>query len=146
MNRSSLVVLCVLLSCSVWMVQGKCVAIDDHEDQPDVEVSAEMKLPGVCWACKWALNKIKKKMGNNATAEVIKSKLLSICNQIGLIKSLCQKFVQKNLEVLIEELTTTDDVRSICVNVKACKPKDLLLEEHYRKYPEEVFTENDTDE
>uniref|UniRef100_A0A3B4A8D8 Saposin B-type domain-containing protein n=1 Tax=Periophthalmus magnuspinnatus TaxID=409849 RepID=A0A3B4A8D8_9GOBI len=121
MNRSSLVVLCVLLSCSgetliLFLLSRLCSYI--------------LMLPGVCWACKWALNKIKKKMGNNATAEVIKSKLLSICNQIGLIKSLCQKFVQKNLEVLIEELTTTDDVRSICVNVKACKSVSIYTYTH----------------
>ncbi|KAJ0063113.1 hypothetical protein NL108_012578 [Boleophthalmus pectinirostris] len=141
MDRSSLVVLCVLLSCSVWMVQGKCVAIDDQQNQNKAEVS-ETKLPGVCWACKWALNNVKKIIGNNATAESIKAKLLAVCKNIGLLKSLCQKFVNKHLGVLIEELTTTDDVRTICVRTKACKPKEVL----YYNSPAEIFSGDDVDE
>lgn len=49
------------------------------------------------------------------------SKLKSVCDQIGLLKSLCRKFVKMHLGELIEELTTTDDVRTICVNTGACK-------------------------
>lgn len=101
--------------------------------------------------CKWMLNKVKKSLGRNNTAavkcrrpkrerdgrscwekqqcdglffllcQVIKSRLLSVCDHIGLLKSLCRKFVNSHLGVLIEELTTTDDVRTICVNMKACK-------------------------
>lgn len=52
--------------------------------------------------------------------QVIKQKLLSICDKIGLLKSLCRKFVRGHLGVLIEELTTSDDVTTICVNAKAC--------------------------
>ncbi|KAK7905042.1 hypothetical protein WMY93_017649 [Mugilogobius chulae] len=114
MKSSALVVICALLTCSVWMVQGKRVAIDDHQEQDEVKVSAEAKLPGVCWACKWALNQIKKTAGNNATVAVIKSKLLSVCNKIGFLKSVCQKFVKAHLGELIEELSTIDDVRTIC--------------------------------
>lgn len=104
----------------------------------------------MCWACKWALKKVKKIIGNNVTSEVtywtskvqrggrscwkeqqcdffcplcqvIKTKLMSICDQMGLLKSLCRKFVKGHLGVLIEELTTSDDVRTICVNTRACK-------------------------
>lgn len=46
---------------------------------------------------------------------------MSICDQMGLLKSLCRKFVTGHLGVLIEELTTSDDVRTICVNTRACK-------------------------
>lgn len=35
-------------------------------------VSHHLQLPGVCWVCKWALNKVKKVTGPNATAEVKK--------------------------------------------------------------------------
>lgn len=51
----------------------------------------------------------------------IKTKLLSICDEIGILKPMCRKFVKQHLGVLIEELTTTDDVRTICVRTKACK-------------------------
>uniref|UniRef100_A0A3P9BA80 Saposin B-type domain-containing protein n=1 Tax=Maylandia zebra TaxID=106582 RepID=A0A3P9BA80_9CICH len=81
----------------------------------------EGELPGKCWACKWILNKVKKLAGPNATAESLKSKLLSICDEIGLLKPLCRKFVKVHLEELIEELTT------ICVNMGACKPREVDL-------------------
>ncbi|KAM6968614.1 antimicrobial peptide NK-lysin-like [Tautogolabrus adspersus] len=85
----------------------------------------DLQLPGVCWACKWTLKKVKNALGPNATAESVKSKLLSCCDQIGLLKTVCRSFVKKHLGELIEELTTTDDVRTICVNTGACKPKEL---------------------
>ena len=57
------------------------------------------------------------------------TKLNSICNEIGLLKAKCHKFVKAHLGELIEELTTTDDVRTICVNTGACKwvirPNDM---------------------
>uniref|UniRef100_A0AAY5L411 Saposin B-type domain-containing protein n=1 Tax=Esox lucius TaxID=8010 RepID=A0AAY5L411_ESOLU len=86
----------------------------------------EQQLPGTCWACKWALNKVKKNLPATSNQEQIKGKLLAVCNKVGLLKSLCKSFVNKNLMVLIEELSTTDDVRTICVNIKACKPKEDL--------------------
>uniref|UniRef100_A0A3B5L565 Saposin B-type domain-containing protein n=1 Tax=Xiphophorus couchianus TaxID=32473 RepID=A0A3B5L565_9TELE len=107
---------------TVWMVQGRSlkIRIDDVElGEPDVDVQG---LPGMCWGCKWALNKLKKK-----TWIKLHSKLRSVCDGIGLLKSQCRKFVDANLAVLIEELTTTDDVRTICVNVGVCKPKDLEI-------------------
>lgn len=38
-----------------------------------------LQLPGVCWACKWALNKLKKAIGPNATAEVKHNIRTSAC-------------------------------------------------------------------
>nr|AWT04747.1 NK-lysin [Oplegnathus fasciatus] len=128
METSSVLLVCILLTCSVWTVHGRSfeVKIDDQE-QVEVEISVGAgKLPGLCWACKWALNKVKKVIGPNATAESIITKLKSICDEIGLLKAICHKFVKVHLEELIEELTTTDDVRTICVNTKACKPKEVL--------------------
>uniref|UniRef100_A0A667WXD8 NK-lysin tandem duplicate 4 n=1 Tax=Myripristis murdjan TaxID=586833 RepID=A0A667WXD8_9TELE len=106
---------------TVWMVHGRYLVVNlDDADLVEEEIPVAGKLPGICWACKWALNKVKKAAGNNATAEV-KIIILLLCDQIGFLKSLCRKFVKKNLSVLIEELSTTDDVRTICVNLKACK-------------------------
>uniref|UniRef100_A0A3Q3JSX1 Saposin B-type domain-containing protein n=1 Tax=Monopterus albus TaxID=43700 RepID=A0A3Q3JSX1_MONAL len=116
METSSVLLVCILVTCSVWTVHGRTfeVSIDDQK-QVDVEISVEAgKRPGLCWACKWALNKVKAVIGPNTTTE-----LKSICDQIGLLKSMCRKFVTKHLQELIEELTTTDDVRTICVNTRA---------------------------
>ncbi|XP_054469638.1 antimicrobial peptide NK-lysin-like [Anoplopoma fimbria] len=128
MEKSSVLLVCILVTCSVWTVQGRSFEVNIDDQEPvEVEISVNAdKLPGVCWACKWALNKVKKAIGSNATAENLTSKLKSICDQIGLLKSLCRKFVKTHLTELIEELTTTDDVRTICVNTGACKPKELL--------------------
>ncbi|CAL1575201.1 unnamed protein product [Knipowitschia caucasica] len=145
MARSSLVVLCVLLSYSAWIVKGKCVEIDNEEPN-EKELLALAKIPGVCWACKWAMNKVKKMVGKNASKEDFKAKLLSVCDQIGLIKSLCRKFVNKHLGVLIEELSTNDDVRTICVNTKACRPKALQMDGLYLDYDTDWFNGNDMEE
>ncbi|XP_033982073.1 antimicrobial peptide NK-lysin-like [Trematomus bernacchii] len=128
MDTSSILIVCILVTCSVWTIHGRSIKVNIDDQEPgEMEISVEAgKLPGVCWACKWALNKVKKTVGRNATAEKLKSKLMVVCNKIGLLKSLCRKFVKSHLPVLIEELTTTDDVRTICVNTKACKPKELL--------------------
>nr|XP_046269054.1 antimicrobial peptide NK-lysin-like [Scatophagus argus] len=126
MKTSSVLLVCVLVTCSVWIVQGRNIKVST-DDQEVLEISVEAgKLPGICWACKWALEKVKKVIGPNTTAEAVSSKLLTICNQMGLLKAMCHKFVKTHLSILVEELTTTDDVRTICVNTGACKPKDLL--------------------
>uniref|UniRef100_UPI003AAC30C8 antimicrobial peptide NK-lysin-like n=1 Tax=Centroberyx gerrardi TaxID=166262 RepID=UPI003AAC30C8 len=128
MNMSVILLACFLMTCSVWTVHGRCLEFDlDDLDQMEEEISVDAnKLPGLCWACKWALNKVKKSAGANATAEELTKKVSSVCNQIGLLKNLCNKFVKNNFGELIEELSTTDDVRTICVNLKACKPKEVL--------------------
>ncbi|XP_068436888.1 antimicrobial peptide NK-lysin-like [Clinocottus analis] len=128
METSSVLLACILVTCSVWTVHGRNFKVNiDDEKQVEVEISVNAgKLPSMCWACKWALKKVKKVIGPNATAENLTLKLKSICKEIGLLKSLCSKFVKTHLGELVEELTTTDDVRTICVNTGACKPKELL--------------------
>ncbi|TDG98866.1 hypothetical protein EPR50_G00205270 [Perca flavescens] len=147
METSSVLLVCFLVTCSglftVWTVHSGSfkVSIDDQE-QVDMVISLKAsKLPGVCWACNWALKKVKKLAGRNATVEKLTSMLNSICDQIGLLKSLCRKFVKKtHLPELVEELTTTDDVKTICVNTGACKPKELL-DLHFYRMDEESSTE-----
>lgn len=141
MKTSSVLLVCILATCSVWTVHGRNIKVNtDDQEEVDVEISVKArKLPGLCWACKWALNKVKKVIGPNVTAEKVKSKLLPVCNEIGLLKSLCQKFVKKHLAELIEELTTSDDVRTICVNTGACKPKELLDLLFYQSGDESEF-------
>ncbi|CDQ87959.1 unnamed protein product [Oncorhynchus mykiss] len=128
--KTSLVLLALsLLACSVWEMHGQCheVDLDDQEvveAQPEKRV--EQQLQGTCWVCEWALNKVKKSISSSSSPEEIKQKLLSICDKIPFVKSMCKRLVKKHLWVLIEELSTSDDVRTICVNIKACKPKEVL--------------------
>ncbi|XP_068582501.1 antimicrobial peptide NK-lysin-like [Cebidichthys violaceus] len=128
MEASSVLLVCVLVTCSVWTVHGRSFEVNiDDQKQVEVDISVKAgKLPGVCWACKWALKKVKKVIGRNATAEILTAKLNSVCKEIGFLRPLCSKFVKTHLGELIEELSTTDDVRTICVNTGACKPKELL--------------------
>ncbi|XP_067310784.1 antimicrobial peptide NK-lysin-like [Pseudorasbora parva] len=83
------------------------------------------QIPGLCWACKWAMNKLKKHIPKNTTADDIKKKLSMVCDEIGFLKSKCKDFVNTNLSTLIEELSTTDNAETICVNINICKKKVL---------------------
>ncbi|KAG7224183.1 hypothetical protein INR49_019918 [Caranx melampygus] len=72
MEKTAAIILCIMVTCSVWTVNGRRfeVAIDDKE-QEELDISVQVgKLPGACWACKWALNKVKKTLSSNASAEV----------------------------------------------------------------------------
>uniref|UniRef100_A0A4W5LUD6 Saposin B-type domain-containing protein n=1 Tax=Hucho hucho TaxID=62062 RepID=A0A4W5LUD6_9TELE len=75
--------------------------------------------------CKWALKKVKQSISTSSSQE-IKQKLLSVCDTIPFVKSMYKDLVKKHLWVLIEELSTSDDVKTVCVNIKACKPKKVL--------------------
>ncbi|XP_035850858.1 NK-lysin tandem duplicate 4 [Sander lucioperca] len=145
METSSVLLVCILITCSVWTVHGGSFEVNiDDQEQMEVDISVKAgKLPGVCWACNWALKKVKKLAGRNATVEKLTSKLNSICNQIGLLKSLCHKFVKTHLPELIEELTTTDDVKTICVNTGACKSKELFDLYFYQKDEESSIAINE---
>ncbi|KAM9433502.1 antimicrobial peptide NK-lysin-like isoform 2-T2 [Salvelinus alpinus] len=127
--KTSLVLLALsLLACSVWKIHGQCQEVDP-DDQEVVEKQLEKRmqqLKGTCWVCKWALNKVKKSISASSSQEELKQKLLSVCDNVGFLKSMCKGLVKKHLWVLIEELSTSDDVRTICVNIKACKPKEVL--------------------
>ncbi|KAL0169721.1 hypothetical protein M9458_034317, partial [Cirrhinus mrigala] len=46
----------------------------------------------------------------------IKNMLEMICDE-----SLCRRFVNQYRDTLVEELSTTDDARTICVNIGVCK-------------------------
>uniref|UniRef100_A0A673LZ13 Saposin B-type domain-containing protein n=1 Tax=Sinocyclocheilus rhinocerous TaxID=307959 RepID=A0A673LZ13_9TELE len=77
--------------------------------------------PGMCWACKWSMKKLKKQISNGATPDDIKKKLEMVCDEIGFLKSLCRKFVNKYKDTLVEELSTTEDTETICINIGVCK-------------------------
>uniref|UniRef100_A0A8C9VXI6 Saposin B-type domain-containing protein n=1 Tax=Scleropages formosus TaxID=113540 RepID=A0A8C9VXI6_SCLFO len=119
------------------------------------EEKVDGQLPGVCWACKWIVNKVKKSLPrDNSEKQVhdllftpcfkhmdalwifawslmfyfshqneVRDKLHRVCDKIGFLKSLCKKFVTKTIDILVEELSTTDDAKTICVKVRACSSK-----------------------
>ncbi|XP_066541774.1 uncharacterized protein [Hoplias malabaricus] len=75
----------------------------------DEELSMpEAELPGKCWACKWAMRKLKRTLGNRAS--------------------------QPYTETLIEELSTSDDPATICRNVGFCTSR--RLQEFIEAFPE----------
>uniref|UniRef100_A0A3Q2EHM7 Saposin B-type domain-containing protein n=1 Tax=Cyprinodon variegatus TaxID=28743 RepID=A0A3Q2EHM7_CYPVA len=78
-------------------------------------------LSALCWACKLVMKKLKRILGPNATEERITTKLKVICNELGLLKSRCHRFVEKHLRVLVKELTTKDDVKTVCIKIRACR-------------------------
>ncbi|XP_069007912.1 antimicrobial peptide NK-lysin-like [Embiotoca jacksoni] len=119
MASSAALLLCLLAMCSVWTVRGRSLEIgSDEEEQGDMEISAKYEKP--CLACEKSLKKVKKLVGPNATAESLKSTLESICDRMGFYKPDCNEYVKPQLEKLIEELMTNDDVKTICEHIKAC--------------------------
>nr|WOW88856.1 NK-lysin [Ctenopharyngodon idella] len=89
-----------------------------EESSGDIQTE---QLPGVCWACKWAMKKVKKQLSNGSTPDNIKKKLSMVCDEIGFLKSLCRNFVNKYTDTLVEELSTSDGARTICANIRVCK-------------------------
>lgn len=52
--------------------------------------------------------------------QVLESKLKTACDDVDM-KILCQRFIRKNRDKLLEELKNNDDVEMICENSTACK-------------------------
>ncbi|KTG32743.1 hypothetical protein cypCar_00037259 [Cyprinus carpio] len=115
-----LITLLIFSACAQHWEMHKEESIGNELEESSGEIQTE-QLPGLCWACKWAMGKLKKQISNGTTADEIKNKLGTTCDQIGFLKSLCRKFVNKYMGTLIEELSTTDDARTICVNIGICK-------------------------
>ncbi|KAL7873190.1 hypothetical protein AOLI_G00122610 [Acnodon oligacanthus] len=106
------------------------LATDQAEDLPMPGAA----FPGKCWACKWAMKKLKQSLSSDASVGIIKEQLRGVCNNIGFLKSICKGIVNRNLDVLTEELSTTDDPITICANIGVCSSKTLL--EFIQTFPE----------
>ncbi|XP_016401802.1 antimicrobial peptide NK-lysin-like [Sinocyclocheilus rhinocerous] len=120
LRRIVLITLLISSACALHWEMHKEESIGNELEESSGEIQTE-QLPGLCWACKWAMGKLKKRISNGTTADDIKKKLGMICDQIGFLKSMCRKFVNKYMGTLIEELSTTDDARTICANIGVCK-------------------------
>ncbi|XP_053365384.1 antimicrobial peptide NK-lysin-like isoform X1 [Clarias gariepinus] len=96
--------------------------VDQSEDLP----MTKEQIPVVCWACKWVMKKVKKHLGNHEKAESIRAKLKNVCDKIGLAKTACKKMIDKNMDILVDELSSGDDPATICVNAGLCKAVGML--------------------
>nr|ABC17996.1 NK-lysin type 2 [Ictalurus punctatus] len=99
------------------LLDGTLDSADKDEDLPMSEIQL---FPGACWACKWAMNNVKKHLGINPTVDMIKAQLAEVCNSIGFLRGLCKTIINKYLDTLVEELSTTDNPTTICVNIGIC--------------------------
>ncbi|XP_048046948.1 antimicrobial peptide NK-lysin-like [Megalobrama amblycephala] len=121
MLRSIILVTLLISSvCAFHWEMHKEESNENEIEESSGDIQTE-QLPGMCWVCKWAMKKVKKQISNGTTQDEIKKKLSMVCDQIGFLKSLCRKFVNKYTDTLVEELSTTDDARTICVNISVCK-------------------------
>ncbi|KAF4084117.1 hypothetical protein AMELA_G00125060 [Ameiurus melas] len=94
--------------------------LDSADQDEDLPMSKIQVFPGSCWACKWAMNNVKSHLGNNPTVGLIKAQLAEVCNSIGFLRGICKSIISKYLDTLVEELSTTDDSRTICVHIGIC--------------------------
>ncbi|GAA6109459.1 uncharacterized protein LOC125146025 isoform X2 [Tachysurus ichikawai] len=107
--------------------------VNQDEDLP----MSEVQLPGVCWACKWAMQKVKKSVSSKSSVETIKGQLAIVCDSIGFLRFICKALINKYMDTLVEELSTTDDPKTICVNIGICSSVSMLelTKAFPRKYP-----------
>uniref|UniRef100_A0A8C5GV08 Saposin B-type domain-containing protein n=1 Tax=Gouania willdenowi TaxID=441366 RepID=A0A8C5GV08_GOUWI len=76
---------------------------------------------GLCVACKMALMSVQDYSQPNES-----EKLYNACTYMEDLRAVCKRFVKKHLQELIKGLKTNEDVETICINAKACKP-DLMM-------------------
>uniref|UniRef100_A0A8C1UGS1 Saposin B-type domain-containing protein n=1 Tax=Cyprinus carpio TaxID=7962 RepID=A0A8C1UGS1_CYPCA len=105
--------------CALHWKMQKEESTGNELEEGSVEMPSE-QLPGLCWACKWAMGKLKSEINKGSTKDDIKNMLGTVCDGIGFLKYLCRMLVNKYMGTLIEELSTTDDARTICVHVGIC--------------------------
>uniref|UniRef100_A0A8C2J654 Saposin B-type domain-containing protein n=1 Tax=Cyprinus carpio TaxID=7962 RepID=A0A8C2J654_CYPCA len=118
----SIILISLLISsvCALHWKMQKEESTGNELEEGSGDIQTEQQ-PGMCWTCKWAMKKLKKQISNGATPDDIKKKLGMVCDETGFLKSLCRKFVNEYKDTLVEELSTTDDARTICVNIGVCK-------------------------
>uniref|UniRef100_A0A4W5LTJ8 Saposin B-type domain-containing protein n=1 Tax=Hucho hucho TaxID=62062 RepID=A0A4W5LTJ8_9TELE len=117
---------CSLLPAHFWEIHGHSQEddLDDLEAQPNKRMAQQLMLG--CKVCKKVLNKVKKYISPSSRQEEIRQKVLSFCDKLPLWKSSCVDLVKKHFQVMMDELNRSDGVRTICVDFKACKPKEVL--------------------
>ncbi|KAL4624198.1 non-pathogenic pore-forming peptide-like [Arapaima gigas] len=88
---------------------------------------------GICWVCKRIVNKVKKSHPQDSSEKQkeVKDKLYEACGKMP-HKASCKKFTRAKTDILVEKPSTTDDPKTACVDVGACRTKstveDIVLE------------------
>ncbi|XP_072546493.1 antimicrobial peptide NK-lysin-like [Salminus brasiliensis] len=118
-------------ACAMHLEYLKIDPDEEHVKSLDVTESEDLQmpgaeLPGLCWACKWAMDKLKRSLGSDAGTEAIKTGLHQVCDGIGFLRFLCKNMINQFFDVLVEELSTTDNAETICSNIGLCSWKTLL--------------------
>ncbi|XP_060735143.1 antimicrobial peptide NK-lysin-like isoform X2 [Tachysurus vachellii] len=126
-------------ACAVHLEYLK---IDSAEEPLDGSLDedlpmSEVQLPGACWVCKWAMQNVKKHVSSKSTVETIKGQLATVCDGIGFLRFICKALINKYMDTLAEELSTTDNPKTICVNIGICSSVSMqeLTKAFLRKYP-----------
>ncbi|XP_067099380.1 antimicrobial peptide NK-lysin-like [Osmerus mordax] len=126
--KSLFSLICLILAFSVMAVHGREVNYlreeweSGEEAREDTTLEKEM-IPGTCGLCKYILNTVKKHLNSSDTSKNIKQKLLRSCDQIKFGKSMCRSICKKFSDILVKLFSNDEDVRTMCVDIKLCKPK-----------------------
>ncbi|GAA6096684.1 NK-lysin type 3 precursor [Tachysurus ichikawai] len=86
----------------------------------------EALIPGSCWLCKKIVTKVKKRLGSHEKAEKIREKLRRSCDKLGPVAELCKKLVNRHIDILVKELSTDDNPKTVCAKAGICKNMDML--------------------
>uniref|UniRef100_A0A4W4GZW8 Saposin B-type domain-containing protein n=1 Tax=Electrophorus electricus TaxID=8005 RepID=A0A4W4GZW8_ELEEL len=113
----TLPVVFTFLCSSAWAMHLEYLKADFADDDLNENL---VKLPGACWACKWIIKTLKRQLGTETNMGAIKMALNTVCDQIGFLKFLCKPLVSKYMDVLTEELSTTDNPAIACANIGIC--------------------------
>ncbi|KAI7804961.1 hypothetical protein IRJ41_024337 [Triplophysa rosa] len=123
MLRNIFLVTCLI--CSARALPLEAYEDNSTENELDDNITEIMaktghKLPGACWACKWAMGKLRQQISVGTSQGAIKTMLREVCDGIGFLQFVCKNLVANYLGTLIEELSTTDDAPTICRHIGIC--------------------------
>ncbi|XP_063040218.1 prosaposin-like [Engraulis encrasicolus] len=116
-----LAALLVLLTCFVWTTQG-----DKDEKDWQIALGANVEIPGVCRVCKWLIKRVRGSLHEAESKEEIREQLDVACQKASFLKRVCRFFVRKFADKLPDEISSSENDRTVCVHLKACRRKYLL--------------------
>ncbi|KAK2843440.1 hypothetical protein Q7C36_011655 [Tachysurus vachellii] len=113
---------------STEVTDGTLVSATSHGsvDQDEDLLDLEALIPGTCWLCKKIVTKVKKHLGSHEKVEKIKEKLRRGCDNLGEVAKLCKKLVNRHIDILVKELSTDDNPKTVCAKAGICKEMDML--------------------
>ncbi|KAK2879093.1 hypothetical protein QQF64_010765 [Cirrhinus molitorella] len=120
MLRSIVLIILLISSVCALHLEMRRVKSTGNELEDSGKIKAG-KLHGVCWACRQVMEKLRSKVTSGTTKNKIKIILGAACNGTILLKYLCKMLVEKYMDTLIKELSTSDNAKTICVNIGICK-------------------------